>query len=100
MQGVHTKTRLLGSGSVGERTVCFRSPNGGGSMNEIDNTLFGVDGLMPRIGSVRAIDSENVLIKWAEGARAGRKEAVNLLPLIDNFKLYHPLRRNKTLFST
>ena len=55
---------------------------------------------MPRLGAVRAIDSSSVRVDWIEGARAGRTEAINLLPLIDNFKLYEPLRRNEAMFST
>jgi hypothetical protein len=69
-------------------------------MNEIDNILLGTDGPMPRLGGVRAIDSSNVVVNWIEGMRAGRSEAINLLPLIDNFKIYEPLRHNKELFST
>jgi hypothetical protein len=55
---------------------------------------------MPRLGAVRAIDGSSVLVNWIEGARAGRIEAVNLLPLIDSFKAYEPLRGNVPLFST
>jgi len=68
-------------------------------VNETD-TILGAEGLMPRLGGVRAIDGSNVLVNWVEGARAGPTEAVNLSPLIDNFKLYEPLRRNDALFST
>ena len=53
-------------------------------MNETDNFVFGPDGPMPRLGAVRAIDSSSVRVDWIEGARAGRTEAINLLPLIDN----------------
>jgi hypothetical protein len=69
-------------------------------MNEIDNIVMGSDGPMPRMGAVRAIDGSSVLVNWVEGARAGRTEAINLLPLIDNFKFYDSLRRNAALFST
>jgi hypothetical protein len=69
-------------------------------MNEIDNTVFGSEGPMPRLGAVRAIDGNSVLVNWVEGVRAGRTEAVNLLPLIDNFKAFENLRRNAKLFST
>jgi hypothetical protein len=69
-------------------------------MNEIDNFVFGSDGPMPRIGAVRAIDGESVLVNWIDGSRAGRTEAINLLPLIDNFRAFESLRRNKKLFST
>jgi hypothetical protein len=69
-------------------------------MNETDAIFYGSDGPMPRLGGVRAIDGDSVLVNWVEGPRAGRTEAVNLLPLIDNFKVYEPLRRNDRLFST
>jgi hypothetical protein len=69
-------------------------------MSEIDAIFYGSDGPMPRLGGVRAIDGNSVLVNWVEGPRAGRTEAVNLLPLIDNFKVYEPLRRNDRLFST
>jgi hypothetical protein len=63
-------------------------------------TIHGSGGPMPRLGGVRPIDGSSVLVNWVEGARAGRTEAVNLLPLIDNFKIYEPLRLNDPLFST
>lgn len=69
-------------------------------MNEIDNIVFGSDGPMPRLGGIRAIDDSSVLVNWVEGARAGRTEAINLLPLIDNFKIFERLRKNEVLFST
>jgi hypothetical protein len=69
-------------------------------MSETDTILHGSGGPMPRLGGVRAIDRSSVLVIWAEGSRAGRTEAVSLLPLIDNFKMYEPLRRNDPLFST
>ena len=69
-------------------------------MNEIDNIVTGSDGSMPRLGAVRAIDGSSVIVNWVEGARSGRADAISLLPLIDNFKFYDPLRRNTALFST
>ena len=69
-------------------------------MNEIDDIVLGSDGAMPRLGAVRAIDGSSVLVNWVEGTRAGRSETVDLLPLIDAFKFYDPLRRNAALFSS
>jgi hypothetical protein len=69
-------------------------------MNEIDDIVMASDGPMPRLGAVRAIDGSSVLVNWLEGARAGRSETVNLLPLIDGFKFYDTLRRNAALFSS
>lgn len=69
-------------------------------MNEIDNVVLGSDGPMPRIGGMRVIDATTIRVNWIEGSRAGRTETIDLSSLIDNFKLYEPLRRNKKLFAT
>lgn len=69
-------------------------------MNEIDNIVFGSDGPMPRLGGVRSINGGSVRVNWLQGRREGRTETVDLSPLIDNFKIYEPLRRNKDLFAT
>ena len=69
-------------------------------MNEIDDIVMASAEPMPRLGAVRAVDGSRVLVDWVEGARAGRTDTVDLLPLIDAFKFYEPLRRNETLFSS
>lgn len=69
-------------------------------MNEIDNIVFGSDGPMPRLGGVHVIDGSSVRVNWVEGRRAGHTEAIDLSPLIDNFKFYDPLRRDQKLFAT
>ena len=69
-------------------------------MNEIDDIVMASAEPMPRLGAVRAIDGNSVLVDWAEGARAGRSETVNLSPLIDGFKFYDPLRRSQALFAS
>ena len=69
-------------------------------MNEIDDIVMASAEPMPRLGAVRAVDGNSVLVNWVEGARAGRTDTVDLLPLIDAFKFYEPLRRNQTLFSS
>jgi hypothetical protein len=57
---------------------------------------------MPLIGSVRPVDAANRLVEvtWAEGNRRGRKDVVDLSPLIDTHRFYRPLRNNATLFDT
>src|ERR1700680_3028308 len=57
---------------------------------------------MPLIGSVRPVDAENRLVEvtWAEGNRRGRKDVVDLSPLIDTHRFYRPLRNTATLFET
>ncbi len=69
-------------------------------MNEIDDIVLGDAEPMPRLGAVRAIDGNSVQVDWVEGARAGRSETVDLLPLIDAFKFYEPLRKNAALFAS
>lgn len=69
-------------------------------MNAIDDRVMGSAAPMPRLGAVRAIDGGSVRVDWLAGARAGRSEAVSLLPLIDSFKFYDPLRRDAALFAT
>jgi hypothetical protein len=69
-------------------------------MNEIDNIVMSSAEPMPRLGAVRAVDGGSVQVNWVAGARAGRSETVDLLPLIDAFKFYDTLRRNAALFAT
>jgi hypothetical protein len=69
-------------------------------MNEIDDIVMASAEPMPRLGAVRAIGGNSVQVNWVEGARAGRTDTVDLLPLIDSFKFYGPLRRNAALFSS
>lgn len=69
-------------------------------MNAGDDRGMGSAAPMPRLGTVRAIDAASVRVDWLAGARAGRSDAVSLLPLIDSFKFYDPLRRDAALFAT
>src|SRR3954454_24555761 len=69
-------------------------------MNEINDFVVGSEATMPRMGGVRAVDANTILVNWIEGARSGRTEAINLSPLLDSYKAYTPLRRNKPLFAT
>lgn len=68
-------------------------------MKEIDGMVMGSK-LTPRISAVRAVGSDTIQVSWLEGSRSGEVESVNLSPLIDGFKFYAPLRKNKKLFST
>lgn len=69
-------------------------------MNETDDIIQASAQPMPRLGAVRAIGGNSVQVSWVEGVRAGRSDTVDLLPLIDSFKFYGPLRRNAALFSS
>jgi hypothetical protein len=55
---------------------------------------------MPRLASARACDDLALEVTWAEGARKGRSERVDLKPLIATHKFYRPLRRDPALFAT
>ncbi len=54
---------------------------------------------MPLLKSVRSLGDLVVEVEWARGERAGRTEAVDLSPLIGQFRLYAPLRRDPALFA-
>jgi hypothetical protein len=69
-------------------------------MNAIDDRVMGSAAPMPRLGAVRAIDGGSVRVDWLAGARAGRADTVSLLPLLDSFKFYDPLRRDAALFAS
>jgi hypothetical protein len=55
---------------------------------------------MARVGAVRATGLASLEISWAEGARAGRTDVVDLTPVIGTYKVYRPLRDNPELFAT
>jgi hypothetical protein len=57
---------------------------------------------MPLVASVRPVDHENRLVEvtWADGNRRGRKDVVDLSPLIDTHQFYRPLRSDPALFDT
>jgi hypothetical protein len=68
-------------------------------MNAIKEVLDTGD-LIARIAKIRVIDSSTLEIAWAEGARVGRTDIVDLTPLIGSYKIYRPLRANAELFAT
>jgi hypothetical protein len=55
---------------------------------------------MPRIEIVEPGEDRHVIVTWAEGARRGRKEGVDLSPLIETHRFYRPLRENDALFQS
>lgn len=55
---------------------------------------------MPLLRSVEPREGLAVLVEWAAGSRAGRRELVDLAPLIGQFRLYAPLRNDPRLFAT
>jgi hypothetical protein len=55
---------------------------------------------LPRMAEVRTAGPLTLMVTWAEGARAGRTDRVDLAPVIDTLKIFRPLRRNEALFAT
>jgi len=41
-----------------------------------------------------------LVVTWADGARAGRIEIIDVIPVIGAYKVYRPLRGNPKLFAT
>lgn len=71
------------------------------SATEIDAAEMIDTGLpMARIAAVRVAGPSRLEILWAEGCRAGRRDSVDLAPLIGSYKVYKPLRDNPELFAT
>jgi hypothetical protein len=54
---------------------------------------------LPRIAAVKPVPHYALLVKWAEGPRAGRKDLVDVSPAIFSYKAYRPLR-NEEFFLT
>jgi hypothetical protein len=54
---------------------------------------------LPRIATVKPLPPYALLIRWAEGPRAGRQDLVDVSPAIFSYKVYRPLR-NEELFLT
>jgi hypothetical protein len=69
-------------------------------MSETDDFIFGSEAPMPRLGGVQVVDGSSIRVNWTEGRRAGRTEAIDLSPILETFKFYGPLRKNKKLFAT
>jgi hypothetical protein len=53
---------------------------------------------LPRISEIEFVGGPRIRVKWAEGARAGRTEIVDLTPLIGALKFYSRLRKDEALF--
>jgi hypothetical protein len=65
-------------------------------MNEI--TRVTVTAPMPKFAAVSAAGRLKVRVEWEAGSRIGKKEVVDLAPLIHSLKFYKKLRRNPRLF--
>jgi hypothetical protein len=54
----------------------------------------------PRISNIRIGPNYHLEVTWAAGERVGRTDYVDLSPAINSYKVYRPLRNNKSLFAT
>jgi len=55
---------------------------------------------MARIAAIRVAGPASLEISWADGARAGRTDQVDLTSVIGTYKVYRPLRNNPELFAS
>ena len=62
--------------------------------------MISADRDLPFLKSVQTAGELAVEATWASGDRAGRKEVVDLSPVIGQFRLYAPLRGDASLFAT
>lgn len=72
--------------------------NGASSMSGIEMVV--ADRALPCLKAVRPVGALTIEVEWASGSRAGRREIVDLSPLIGQFRLYAPLRHDPVLFAT
>jgi hypothetical protein len=72
--------------------------SGEGLMNEIEMVDSGLP--MARIAVIRVAGPSTLEIAWAEGARSGRSDLVDLAPVIGTYKAYRQLRSNPKMFAT
>lgn len=68
-------------------------------MNAETDIIEPIGAPMPRLSAVAAVEGFTVTVVWAEGARAGMKETVDLAPQIMRYRLYAPLRSDPALFA-
>lgn len=66
-------------------------------MNENRRVVVGEP--LPRIKRVRAGNNFNIVVTWESGARAGKRDVIDLAPHIFAFKVFRPLRRDPKLFN-
>jgi hypothetical protein len=72
------------------------------SANKMDNTAeiddAGVP--LPRMSTVQALPDFRLSVTWAEGSRAGLADTVDLAPVINTYKFYRRLRKDREQFLT
>ena len=68
-------------------------------MSETDEFLD-TGSSMPRIAKIGVVGQSTLAIDWVEGGRAGRRDVLDLTPVIGSYRVYRPLRANAELFCT
>ena len=66
--------------------------------SEVDSEKSGIP--LPRMSQVQVLPDLSLSVGWAEGPRTGTADVVDLSPVINTYKFYRPLRKNKELFQT
>jgi hypothetical protein len=72
--------------------------NGGDIMNANETVDSGIP--IPKIARISDVGNLRFQVVWAEGARAGMTEEIDLSRAINSYKIYGPLRQNDKLFKT
>lgn len=67
-------------------------------MSETDVVEVGEQ--MPALAGVRPVGPTSIVVEWSQGSRTGRREVVDLAPVLLTLKAYRPLRENAALFQT
>ncbi len=68
-------------------------------MTETDTIAVG-DPLPTLAGVASSGDPHTVIVSWADGARVGRTDTIDLAPVILTLKTFRPLRDDPDLFNT
>jgi hypothetical protein len=55
---------------------------------------------LPKLASAKLLKDHIFEVIWSKGDRRGKSDVVNLLVLIDSFKVFKPLRNNHTLLES
>jgi AAA+ superfamily predicted ATPase len=66
-----------------------------GTLNE--NDMIAADRKLPRVASARLLKDHIFEVIWSKGDRRGKSDVVNLLVLINSFKVFRSLRNKITL---
>ena len=55
---------------------------------------------MARVAEIRALEDCRLEVTWADGARKGKVDIVDLAPALGSYRVYQPLRNDADLFAT